>query len=179
MLKMVCGTSKCHCFDNLFYRFVIFGCVDFSSYTLGHVGSSLQSLHHILPPLVLPLARIRSMWVRVPMQAREIAIIKRLHKVMRMPILKIATALGRHKKSIYRALKTRKVLSRGRAHVLSPSEVRHIITVLKQLVSKAKTRYEVTLSMVKNAERPFASRPSGGHWLQRVLSSAACGQNLF
>ena len=87
------------------------------------------------------------------MQAREIAIIPRLHKVFKMPILKVAKAVGRHEKSIYRALKTRKVLSRGRAHVLSPSEVRHIITVLKQLVLNAKTSYEVTLSMVKKAAK--------------------------
>ena len=65
------------------------------------------------------------------MQAREIDIIKRMHKVIKMPIVKIATAVGRNKKSIYRALKTRKVLSRGRVHALSSSEVRHIITVLK------------------------------------------------
>ena len=43
------------------------------------------------------------------MQAREIAIIKRMHKVIKMPIVKIAAAVGRHKKSIYKALKTRKV----------------------------------------------------------------------
>ena len=70
-----------------------------------------------------------------------------------MPILKIATALGRHKKSVYKALNPKKVLSRGRANSLSPSDVRHIITVLKQLVKKAKTRYEVTLSMVKKAAK--------------------------
>ena len=115
---------------------MIIWCVDFSGYTLGHVGSSLQSLHHILSSLVLPLARIRSMGVRVPMQAREIAIIKRLHKVMGMPILKIATALGRHKKSIYKALNTKKVLSRGRANSLSSSDVRHIVTVLTQLLKR-------------------------------------------
>ena len=45
----------------------------------------------------------------MPMQAREIAIIKRMHKVIKMPIVKIAAAVGRHKKSIYKALKTRKV----------------------------------------------------------------------
>ena len=74
------------------------------------------------------------MEVRVPMQAREIAVIKRMHKVMKMHILKIAKAAGRHKKSIYRVLKTRKALSRGRVHSLSSSEVRHFVTVLKQLV---------------------------------------------
>ena len=132
---------------------MIIWCVYFSGYTLGHVGSSLQYLHHILSYLVPPLARIRSMGVRVPMQAREIAIIKRLHKVVRMPILKIATALGRHKKSVYKALNTKKVLSRGRANSLSSSDVRHIVTVLKQLVKKAKMRYEVTLSMVKKAAK--------------------------
>ena len=148
MLEMLYGTSKFHGFRNLF---VIIWCVDFSGYTLGHVGSSLQSLHHILSSLVLPLARIRSIGVRAPMQAREIAIIKRLHKVIRMLILKIATALGRHKKSVDKALNT--VLSRGRANSLSSSDVRHIVTVLKQLVKKAKTRYEVTLSMVKKAAK--------------------------
>ena len=86
------------------------------------------------------------------MQARETAIIKRMHKVIKIPIVKIAAAVGRHKESIYKALKTRKFLSRGRAPSLSSSEVRQvIITVLRRLVSKAKTRYEVTLSMVKKA----------------------------
>ena len=93
------------------------------------------------------------MAIRVPLEAREIVIIKRLHKVVKMPILKIAQAVGRHKKTIYKALKTKKLLSRGRAHSLSPAEVRHIVTVLKQLVLKAKTRYEVPLVMLKKAAK--------------------------
>ena len=71
------------------------------------------------------------MGVRVPMQEREIVIIKRLYKVMEMPILKIAKAVGRHIKTICKTLKTKKLLSRGRAHSLGPSEVRHIVTVLR------------------------------------------------
>ena len=70
-----------------------------------------------------------------------------------MPVLQIAKAVGRHKKSIYKALRTKKLLSRGRAHSLSPSEVRHIVTVLRQLVLKAKTRYEVSLAMLKKAAK--------------------------
>ena len=102
---------------------------------------------------------------------------QRMRKVIKMPIVKIATAVGRHKKSIYKVLKTRKVLSRGRAPSLSSSEARHVITVLKQLISKAKTRYEVTLSVVKRRpKRSFASRPSGGHWLQRVRAKDRSSQ---
>ena len=101
------------------------------------------------------------------MQAREIASMKCMHKVIKMPIVKIAAAVGRHKKSIYKALKTRKVLSRGRAPSLSSSEVRHIITVLKQLISKAKTRYEVTLSMVKKAAKAIVCLKT----IRRALAS--------
>ena len=103
----------------------------------------------------------------MPMQAREIAIIKRMHKVIKMPIVKIATAVGRHKKSIYKSLETRKVLSRGRAPSLSSSEVRHIIAVLKQLISKAKTRYGVTLSMVKKAAKAIVCLKT----IRRALAS--------
>ena len=87
------------------------------------------------------------------MEEREVVIIKRLHKIVKMPILKIAKAVGRHKKTIYKALKTKKLLSRGRAHSLMPSEVRHIVTVLRQLVLKANTRYEVSLAMLKKAAK--------------------------
>ena len=87
------------------------------------------------------------------MEKREVEIIKRLHKIVKMPILKIAKAVGRHKKTIYKALKTKKLLSRGRTHSLKPSEVRHIVTVLKQLVLRAKTRYEASLAMLKKAAK--------------------------
>ena len=63
------------------------------------------------------------------MEEREVVIIKRLHKIVKMPILKIAKAVGRHKKTIYKALKTKKLLSRGRTHSLGPSEVRRIVKV--------------------------------------------------
>ena len=38
------------------------------------------------------------------MGEREVAIIKRLHKIVKMPILKIAEAVGRHKKDSLQSL---------------------------------------------------------------------------
>ena len=42
---------------------------------------------------------------RKPIGAREIQIIKRLKKVIKLPVTTIALAVERHKKSIYKALK--------------------------------------------------------------------------
>ena len=65
------------------------------------------------PRVTHSLSRIRLprkfiMAVRVPMQVREIAIIKHMHKVVNTPILQIARAAVRHRKGIYRALKAKK-----------------------------------------------------------------------
>ena len=74
------------------------------------VGSNAHRLLRFVA-LVIPFL---SMVCRLPMEAREIQIIKRLRRVAEMPVLRIAKSFGRHKKAIYKALRTRKILSRGR-----------------------------------------------------------------
>ena len=53
--------------------------------------------------------------------------------------------------TIHKALAAKKILSHGRAHSLSPSDVGHIVTVLPKLVVNANTRYEASLAMRKKA----------------------------
>jgi transposase len=86
---------------------------------------------------------------RVPMEAREVAIIKRMKKVMKMPVMRIAKMLGRHKKTVYKALKMKSVPRRGRAALLTPQDVRRMVSVLRSMVKAARACWEVTLAMIK------------------------------
>jgi hypothetical protein len=64
---------------------------------------------------------------RVPLQAREVDIIKRMKRVLKLPIKQIARCVGRHTKTVYKALKTRTLLRRGRNEVLTTKQVRHLV----------------------------------------------------
>ena len=104
---------------------------------------------------------------RFPMEAREIQIIKRLRNVAKMPFLRIPKSFGGHKKTIYKASCTRKILSRGRSRVFSPKETWHIVTVLEKLIQIARARFEIAMAMAKSAKSMSVTRPSCAVWLQR------------
>ena len=56
---------------------------------------------------------------RFPLGSREAEIIRRLKKIIKLPVTKIATAVGRNKTSVYKALKrTFKPLKRQRRNAL-------------------------------------------------------------
>jgi hypothetical protein len=86
---------------------------------------------------------------RVPLQAREVDIIKRMKRVLKLPIKQIARCVGRHKKTVYKALKTRTLLRRGCNEVLTTKQVRHMVSILRCMVKYARARFEVTLAMLK------------------------------
>ena len=58
---------------------------------------------------------VKAKHLRVPLTAREVQIIRRLKAVIKLPVTKIALAVGRNKTSVYRALdKSWKASKRGR-----------------------------------------------------------------
>ena len=110
------------------------------------VGSNA---HRLLIFVVLRFPFL-SMVCRLPMEAKEIQVIKRPRYVAKMPALRIAKSFGFHKKTIYKALRTLKILSHGRPRLFSPKETWHIVTVLKKLMQIAKARFEIAMAMMKN-----------------------------
>ena len=86
---------------------------------------------------------------RVPMSARELVIIRRLKKVVKLPVAKIAQAVGRHKTTIRKVLKRGcTVKRRGRHAVLTKKDATILINVLRAMVQKVTARYAITLAMV-------------------------------
>jgi hypothetical protein len=91
---------------------------------------------------------------RKPVNKREVEIIKRLKSVIKLPVTKIALAVGRHKKTVYRCLQKKfKQLPKGRPQKLKAKEVSKLIKVMKQLVQKANGEKEVTLTMIRRRAR--------------------------
>jgi hypothetical protein len=61
---------------------------------------------------------------RKPGHEREVEIIKRLKSVIKLPVPKIALAVGRHKKTAYRCLQKKvKQPPKGRPQMLKANEV--------------------------------------------------------
>ena len=72
---------------------------------------------------------------------REVTIIRRLKRVMGMPVTDIAEAVGRNKSTIYKALdKTWAQGKRGKPRSLQPQDVARLVRTIKDLVSRAKAR---------------------------------------
>ena len=93
-----------------------------------------------------------AMVCRKPLAQREVDIIRRLQKVMKMPVAHIAKAVDRNKSSIYKALdKSWSLAARGHPRVLSSKDVANLIRVLKVLNKKSRARWEVTMAMLKKA----------------------------
>jgi len=97
---------------------------------------------------LLPLQLV--MVCRKPLEAREVAIIRRMKRVLKLPITKIASVLDRNKTSIYKALeKGWKQSKRGRPAALTRMDVTHLVRTLKAMQQKAKAMQEITLAMLK------------------------------
>ena len=81
---------------------------------------------------------------------REVEIIRRLKTVLKLPVTKIALAVGRNKSQIYKALDKKWAPGkRGHPKALSKRDVDKLVRVVKEAVRRSRCRYEVTLAMVK------------------------------
>ena len=88
--------------------------------------------------------------LRKVMTKREAHIIKRLKHVAKMPIMTIANVTQRHKKTIYNVVQGKaKFAKRGPKDKLTKKEITNLVKILRSMISKAKSRYEITLSMLK------------------------------
>ena len=105
---------------------------------------------------------------RKPFHKREVEIIKRLRGVIKVPVTKIALAVGRHKRTAYRCLqKEWEQLPRGRPQMLRANEVSKLMKVMRLLAKKANGEKEVTLAMIKRSARCKFS----GSTIQRRLQA--------
>jgi hypothetical protein len=86
---------------------------------------------------------------REPLGAREVAIIRRIKDVLKVPITQIAKVVDRNKTQVYRALdKSWKSHKRGRREVLSGKDATHLVRTLKDMQKKALAKQEISLAML-------------------------------
>ena len=86
---------------------------------------------------------------RVPLGSREVQIIRRLKKVIKLPVTKIALAVQRNKSSVYKALRRSFApAKRGPKNKVTQKDMRFLARTVRAMVKKAAARYEVTLAMV-------------------------------
>ena len=87
---------------------------------------------------------------RKPLTQREVAIIRRLKRIMKMLVAHIAKVVDRSKCTVYKALdKHWSPGTRGAPRALSSKDVAKLVRVLKELNKKARARWEVTMAMLK------------------------------
>ena len=92
----------------------------------------------------------KSTLLRKPLSAREVQTVKRLKSKLGLPVTKIAMALDRHKKTMYKILNGQVSLAkRGAKSKLKKADVDRIAKIIRAMIKHAKARYEVTLSMIK------------------------------
>ena len=73
------------------------------------------------------------------MTAREVDIIRRLKTCVKLPVTKIALAVGRNKTTVYDALSSKWSLKkRGRHPTLTCKEINFIVRTAKAMIKKAK-----------------------------------------
>ena len=103
--------------------------------------------------LDVPLC-VFKMVCRKPMSLREVEIIRRLKKVVKLPVATIAKGIDRNKTTVYDALKkTWKPSSAGRPHQLLAKEVKHIIATMKGLIKGAVGTSEISLAVIKRRSK--------------------------
>jgi hypothetical protein len=94
-----------------------------------------------------PRAYIRQR--RVPLAAREVLIIRRLQKVIKLPVTKIALAVNRNKTTVYEALdKNWTAEKKGRPDLLTTKQINLLVGTTKDMIKKAAGKKEVTLAMI-------------------------------
>ena len=98
---------------------------------------------------VLAASMVKSVQkLRKPLGIREVEIIRRLKEKLKLPITKIALAVGRDKTTVYKALRRKfKPQKRGRPAALTRADVNLLVRTIRAMVFKADARYEVTLAM--------------------------------
>jgi hypothetical protein len=91
---------------------------------------------------------------RQPLLQREVTIIRNMKRKLKLPVARIAIAVGRTKKAVYKALDpTWKLIKRGRQDALTPGDLTFLLRKLKALIKKAASKTEVTLGMLKKSAR--------------------------
>ena len=106
------------------------------------------------------------MGARKPLQAREVAIIRRMHRVLQLPVTHIALATERNKTTIYEALdKSWKGSKRGRPPALSKETTSLLVRTLKKMQKQAHAKREITMAMLKKRAKCKASC----HCIRRAL----------
>ena len=75
---------------------------------------------------------------RQPLLQREVTIIRNMKRKLKLPVSRIAIAVGRTKKTVYKALDpTWKLIKRGRQDALTPGDLTFLLRRLKALIKKA------------------------------------------
>ena len=86
---------------------------------------------------------------RTPLLEREVTIIRRMKHVLKLPVTKIATAVGRNKTSVYKALSPKfKMQKRGRPESFSSKDVSLLVRTLKAMIQESAGQLEITLAML-------------------------------
>ena len=103
-----------------------------------------------MPFRLLWLKLVAMTQTRQVLTAREVEIIRRMKRVLKLPVTKIAKGVGRNKCTIHKVLKPGyKVGKRGRRDLLTKKDVNLLVRTIKAMIKKAAARYEVTMSMIR------------------------------
>ena len=87
---------------------------------------------------------------RKPLGRREAHIIKRMKRVGRLPVAKIAEVVQRDKTSIYKVLAGQTPFAKpGAKSKLTPKILNLLLRTLRDMSRKAKARWEISLAMLK------------------------------
>ena len=92
--------------------------------------------------------------LRACLAKRSTYLVCHMHHVARMSAPDIATAVGRHRSAIYRALATNGAsIRQGRPLVLSEKQSDRLAKLIARMVVKADGLYEITNDMLRRAAR--------------------------
>ena len=95
-------------------------------------------------------------------------IIRRLKNIVKLPVTKIAIAVGRNKSTVYSALdKKWKASKRGRPELLTKKQVTLLVRTTKAMIQKAAGKREVILAMITKRARVGAG---AGQWYHSELT---------
>ena len=110
-------------------------------------------------------------YYRKPLQRREVTIIRRMKKVLKMPVTQIAIAVERRKSSIYKALVPAwRETPRGRPQKLTKKDITNLVKELRAMQRQARARREITLAMLKKRARCKACG--------KVIRKALCARGI-
>ena len=87
---------------------------------------------------------------RQPLLQREVTIIRNMKRKLKLPVARIAIAVGRTKKTVYKALDPAwKLIKRGRQDALTPGDLSFLLRRLKALIKKAADKTKVTVQVYR------------------------------